>query len=571
MKKSSLLALVMMLVMVLTAQETVTLRFTSTTQNGSYFTFDVVNVTNVTRGWTESLTYPDTTMVLTALTGLNENFNSGGFLSEVYPNPLSGTAKVTFGMKQPGNISAKILSINGSVLSEYNDYLEEGSHQITINMSEPQISFLVVKTNDNQYVKKMLNVGYGEGNSIAINKNVDEINYTKERTIGDFEIGDVMSYIAISFDGNNMIESERITQAQFGDETMALMFSVSTPSVSTVAVTDITISSAVTGGVVSSDGGCTVTSRGVCWSTNQNPTIDNQHTTDGNGTGLFISTLTDLTENTLYYVRAYAINKVGTTYGEQKSFMTLAPEPPIGAINGLFSINDSQRIWFSQGNLQYQASTNTWKFANSQLEYIGNDNSNISPNYNGWIDLFGWGTGNNPTNASSNSFDYDTFIDWGNNTIINGGNEPNLWRTLTNVEWQYILYTRNTTSGIRYAKAQVSGINGIIVLPDNWNSNTYNLTNPNSGDANFDNNTISSNIWISLFEANGAVFLPAAGCRLGTEMNFVGSSGYYHSSTPYSSNPNYYHYSIYFTNDMGYPSYGGNAGGYSVRLVRNIE
>ena len=66
---------------------------------------------------------------------------------------------------------------------------------------------------------------------------------------------------------------------------------------------------------------------------------------------------------------------------------------PTGAINDKFTINDNgDQVYFSQGNLQYQASTDTWKFAESQYDYIGDANSNISSSYDGWIDLFGWGT-----------------------------------------------------------------------------------------------------------------------------------------------------------------------------------
>ena len=65
-------------------------------------------------------------------------------------------------------------------------------------------------------------------------------------------------------------------------------------------------------------------------------------------------------------------------------------EVPVGAINGLFTINSSgDQVYFSQGNLQYQASTDTWRFAENQYDIIGNANSNISPTYDGWIDLFG--------------------------------------------------------------------------------------------------------------------------------------------------------------------------------------
>ncbi len=93
-----------------------------------------------------------------------------------------------------------------------------------------------------------------------------------------------------------------------------------TPTVTTAEVTSVTSNSAVSGGNVTSDGGASVTARGICWSTSQNPTISGNHTTDGNGTGEFTSTITGLEENTTYYVRAYATNSEGTSYGSQKTF-----------------------------------------------------------------------------------------------------------------------------------------------------------------------------------------------------------------------------------------------------------
>ena len=83
-----------------------------------------------------------------------------------------------------------------------------------------------------------------------------------------------------------------------------------------------------------------------------------------------------------------------------------------GSLPGLFTINaDGDQVHFSQGNLQYQASTNTWRFAEHQYDYVGADNANISATYTGWIDLFVWGTGNNP---SLTWIDYPdgTFVDW---------------------------------------------------------------------------------------------------------------------------------------------------------------
>jgi hypothetical protein len=91
-------------------------------------------------------------------------------------------------------------------------------------------------------------------------------------------------------------------------------------TVSTTAITEMTFNSATGGGNVTNDGGATVTVRGVCCSTSPNPTTVDSHTTDGSGTGVFTSSLTGLTANMLYYVRAYASNSFGTSYGSQVQF-----------------------------------------------------------------------------------------------------------------------------------------------------------------------------------------------------------------------------------------------------------
>ncbi len=78
----------------------------------------------------------------------------------------------------------------------------------------------------------------------------------------------------------------------------------------------------MSGGIVTNEGGSSVIARGVCWNTSSNPTISNNHTNDGSGTGSFTSSITGLVANTTYYVRAYATNSEGPTYGEEVSFAT---------------------------------------------------------------------------------------------------------------------------------------------------------------------------------------------------------------------------------------------------------
>ena len=99
------------------------------------------------------------------------------------------------------------------------------------------------------------------------------------------------------------------------------------PSVITEIITNITSSTATSGGNITSDGGTTVTARGVCWNTTGNPTIADSKTSDGAGSGTFTSTMSGLTAGTTYYVRAYATNNAGTSYGVVVSFTTSTTNP----------------------------------------------------------------------------------------------------------------------------------------------------------------------------------------------------------------------------------------------------
>ena len=261
------------------------------------------------------------------------------------------------------------------------------------------------------------------------------------------------------------------------------------------------------------------------------------------------------------------------------SISVVAPTQPSGGIlSGEFSVSATTKVHFSQGNLQYQASTNTWRFAANQYDLIGSDNSNISASYTGWIDLFGWGTGNNPTNVSTGYTDYATFTDWGTNAIPNGGNQANLWRTLTKDEWVYLFYGR-TNAAVLFGLGSVNGVNGTILLPDNWSlpagatftaSTTQGLADKgsfyyNSNANNFSHNTYTKEQW-SVMESAGAVFLPAAGYRYGTGVLGVGSFNHYWSATPWGTSYAYY---LYFDSSYLSPqNYYDRFYGLSVRLVR---
>ena len=218
------------------------------------------------------------------------------------------------------------------------------------------------------------------------------------------------------------------------------------------------------------------------------------------------------------------------------------PQSPNGTIAGLFSVSPYLQVYFSRGNLQFQASTSTWRFAENQYDHIGNANSNISSSYNGWIDLFGCGTGSNPTNVSETYGAYSSFTDWGVNNISNG--EGTVWRTLSREEWMYVFGGRTTTSGILYVRANVCGVNGVILFPDEWNWSTVVLHGINSDAVGYDSNIITdATVWTILFENNGAVFLPANGYRSGIYLYFNETDDGYWSSSYYDYRAAY---GIYF-------------------------
>lgn len=114
----------------------------------------------------------------------------------------------------------------------------------------------------------------------------------------------------------------------YGNQVSFTTAAVTLPAVTTAAITSITRTTAAGGGNVTSSGGAAVSSRGVCWNTAGSPTIADAKTSDGTGTGAFISTLAGLAENTTYYVRAYAVNSAGTAYGGPTTFTSLPPASP---------------------------------------------------------------------------------------------------------------------------------------------------------------------------------------------------------------------------------------------------
>ena len=793
MKKSLKLLAVFCLLLAQTAfSQNVNLKFKGATTEGRYVKLDSVKVENISRSWVETLVYPDTILSLST-TGIEEVENDMSSWLMAYPNPFQGTTSISLTLLQSEVLTMQVYNLTGQRIIEKSMQVEAGEHHFDIHLDHPQVYFLVVSTAHGKCVQKLINIGsYGDNSILYVGTWSQEIVPAKTQKLlssKEFHAGDVLKMTGYVTHNGVVVASNEILQPQTESESFTLFFSLQNatlqtlttttasnitdtsavsggiitndggatitargvcwstspnptisdnytfdetgignftsnitgltagttyyvrayatnatgtaygneilfitnaigPTIITATVSNITDSSAVSGGIITSDGGAVVIARGICWDTLPNPTINSNHTSDSSGIGNFTSSITGLIAGTTYYVRAYAVNSVGTAYGNQVAFTTMAmlptltttavsnitytsavcggnitsdggysvtargvcwsiyPNPTINnnhttngsgtgsftssitgllagttyylrayATNaagtgygneisfttiGIFSVSATQKVLFSPGNLQWSATNGgntatthavagngtaagTWRFAPNQWDMIGAANSNVSSTYTGWIDLFGWGTSgyNNkyPYMTSTNYADYGngnnniagTNYDWGvYNAIYNPKTQttdaPGTWRTLTNSEWRYLLNTRTTSSGIRYAKATVCRIVGLIIVPDNWSNTIYTLDSTNTHYATYASNIINTINWTRM-EAAGCVFLPAAGYREGISLYEVGSYSWYWSTMWYNS---YCAYALYFHSGYLDPSlYASRYYGRSVRLVRS--
>ena len=273
--------------------------------------------------------------------------------------------------------------------------------------------------------------------------------------------------------------------------------------------------------------------------------------------------------------------------------------------NNLFTVNNfGQKVNIAPGNLQYRASTNTWRFAEHQWDFIGTDNINASSSYSGWIDLFGWGTSGisgyspiatcyQPWSDSNTDGDYNPYgstythlydggenagkADWGYNTIDNNGSPETGWRTPTDREWTYIINSRTgnnastigSTTNVRYTEATIrtdeTGINGIILFPDGgeFKTNEFTTVGPLNNTSNWGTKCTAEQ-WTAL-EAKGCVFLPASGYHAGLNIVNIELSGNYWSSS-YSTASQAK--SFTFSNSISPYSPVARHLGYSVRLIK---
>ena len=268
-------------------------------------------------------------------------------------------------------------------------------------------------------------------------------------------------------------------------------------TLTTTAITAITVNSATSGGNITNNGGAAVTMRGVCWNTSPFPTTANNKTTNGSGNGVFVSELTGLLPDTLYYVRSYATNAVGTYYGNEVSFTTISDfycgsTITINHLAGIVSPVDKTVTYGTITNIPGET-TKCWITSNLGADHQATSVDDATEASAGWYWQFnrkqGYkhdGTTRTPNTTWVNGIS-ETY-DW---TIANDPCSLELgtgWRIPTNTEWtnvdasgNWIDWNGPWNSGLKMHFAGAldfsdGGLLGCGLYGYYWSSTHYNAT-----------------------------------------------------------------------------------------------
>jgi len=293
--------------------------------------------------------------------------------------------------------------------------------------------------------------------------------------------------------------------------------------------TTITMNSAISGGNISTDDGLTITARGVCWSTHKQPTINDNKTIDGVGIGTFSSKMTGLIRNTTYYVRAYAINSSGTSYGNIQSFITsIWDGDTISDIDGnvYHTVIIGTQVWLVE-NLK------TTRYSNGDLIGTTSDdiNNDIDPKYQ-------WPCNLEEQNVST----YGRYYTW---YAVNDKRNicPEGWHVPSNEEWLILFnYISN-----KYSFQKGENMANVMSSKSNWILHCDNVSN-----------------------STGFTALPGGYRETWNASPYFGLIGYWWSSTARTDDTAFF--SVMWTCDFGpscYTVFKNKNFGYCVRCVLN--
>lgn len=329
---------------------------------------------------------------------------------------------------------------------------------------------------------------------------------------------------------------------------LIMMFSVSCkknknlPTITTASISDVTISEATTGGEIIEDGGKDITIQGICWALTKNPTIENNTIEDNLGTDIFTINMIELTANTTYYVRAFATNKIGTGYGDNRLFTTLE------------NLNDTVFTDQRDGTIYKTKAIGNQIWMVENLKYlpnvVGSAISSVTVPYYYVYDYEG--TDINTAKSTANYMDYGVLYNWESAKV----SCPDGWHLPTDDEWTE-LENHLANNGQNFDGT--SGGGGDKIAKSMASSNGW-ATNGNNG-------AVGNTDYPQFMNKSGFTGLPG-GFSFETGYSEIGTSGLWWSST--EQDVNSAKTRALYNDFSSVLNYGGlRKAGFSVRCVRD--
>lgn len=303
------------------AQETIDLLFSGIDKNNNYVRIDSVIVKNITRGWSETIFFPDTVYTLEIGTSIEDPQLAEGM--EVMPNPFDGQTRVNISSAKDEPVTMVLVDVTGKKCASYSGNLVCGNNFFEISVTTPQVYVLSVTAPSGTRSLKMINKGHASADRIRTANHSEKAMKVCLRSTSshDFELGDEMQYSGYFSSHGILFPSETVTQQQYTSEDIQLLFLIDPTSLMTVTTDTLTSNSSLTvqcyGTVTTNEN---VLARGFCWGTLPHPSLANNHSVENGGTGSFSSILAGLDPEKRYYLRAYATIRYGTVYGNEYQF-----------------------------------------------------------------------------------------------------------------------------------------------------------------------------------------------------------------------------------------------------------
>lgn len=323
------------------------IQLTGQNVHGQYVQLHHAVIEDVTQGWSDTLFYPDTILVLSGVGMEDYERVEELTLLQNTPNPFDGVTDFTLMMPNEDKVVIEVFDMAGRKVTDMSQRLSAGAHTFRVWLNTPQQYVLMVRTTRKKVSIKMMNNGAGGGSHIAYNGEYALLYSLKFSRSDGYEDGDLLRIIGFRLLDGQCLSSDTVEITTIPEETVVLTFSTLdeiSPYVATGAVTSITRNTAVCSGEVLSEGLATMTERGFCWDTLPDPTLAASYVAVGAGIGAFSVMLTELTAGTSYYCRAYATNAYATVYGETVTFTTDANVAPSLTTMQASSITDTSAI-----------------------------------------------------------------------------------------------------------------------------------------------------------------------------------------------------------------------------------